>query len=203
MLPGLITQQAVNLYTFKHVKKNELTALCLNGNEAPVGVGRTHLSGEDMYMSGMRGKCLIMLQIYQDNLWLMGDRNIPLPFIPTVKDDNQSLKETQINPGEENKTENETKPEAYTTELLTEQIENMQLKETANEENKTESSADLAEERVDHEKILTECFLCAVKFKSKEFKLPIIVSTFMKTMQACWFVFKHHLLHETNIILRK
>ncbi len=39
---------------------------------------------------------------------------------------------------------------------------------------------------IDNEKILLESFQCAIRFKSKEFKLPIIVSTFMKTMHACW-----------------
>ena len=85
MLPGLIVTQPINLYTFKHIKKNDLIALCLNGNDAPIGIGRAHLSGEDMYMSGMRGKCLIMLQIFQDNLWSLGDRSISVPEIPTVK----------------------------------------------------------------------------------------------------------------------
>jgi hypothetical protein len=39
---------------------------------------------------------------------------------------------------------------------------------------------------LDHEQIVLESFQCAIKFKSKEIKLPIIVSTFMKIMQASW-----------------
>ncbi len=181
MLPGLIVQQPINLYTFKHIKKNDLIALCLNGNEAPIGIGRAHLSGEDMYMSGMRGKCLIMLQIFQDNLWSMGDRTILMPDIPTLK--NESFSQ------EEKKSESQTKLESVTSGLV-ESIESIELKDTPKEESGVVESSSLTEDqKLDHEKILTECFLCAVKFKSKEFKLPIIVSTFMKTMQACWYVF--------------
>ena len=42
------------------------------------------------------------------------------------------------------------------------------------------------EEEIDHEKILTESFQCAIRFKSSEFKLPVIVSSFMKVMHSCW-----------------
>ena len=87
MLPGLIianNNETINLYTFKHVNKNELYSLCLNGNDAPIAIGLTCLSGEDMYMSGMRGKCLSILHLYQDNLWSMGDRSLTVPNIPTI-----------------------------------------------------------------------------------------------------------------------
>jgi predicted ribosome-associated RNA-binding protein Tma20 len=33
MMPGLIVNQPVNLYTFKHIKKNDLVSICLDGNE--------------------------------------------------------------------------------------------------------------------------------------------------------------------------
>ena len=33
MLPGLITENDVNLYTFKHINKNDLISLCIKGNE--------------------------------------------------------------------------------------------------------------------------------------------------------------------------
>ena len=33
MLPGVITQGPVNLYTFKDVKKDQLCCVCIKGNE--------------------------------------------------------------------------------------------------------------------------------------------------------------------------
>ena len=56
-------------------------------------------------------------------------------------------------------------------------VEDLKLSDEVNEEEEVE---------IDHEKILLECFQCAIRFKSKEFKLPLIVSTFMKIMQTCW-----------------
>ena len=60
---------------------------------------------------------------------------------------------------------------------------------TKNKPNEPDGAADAIEEvekELDHEQILLECFQSAIKFKSKEFKLPIIVSTFMKILQTCW-----------------
>lgn len=33
MLPGIVTKETVNLYTFKHIKKNELCSICISGNK--------------------------------------------------------------------------------------------------------------------------------------------------------------------------
>lgn len=63
-------------------------------------------------------------------------------------------------------------------------IENLEINDQFNVDLKIDK--DEVVEEIDHEKILLECFQCAIRFKSKEFKLPIIVSTFMKIMQTCW-----------------
>lgn len=34
MLPGVITPGGVDLYTFKHIQKDQLCALCLSDNES-------------------------------------------------------------------------------------------------------------------------------------------------------------------------
>lgn len=177
MMPGLITPEPVNLYTFKHIKKNDLVALCLNGNDASIAIGKAHYSGDDMYMSGMRGKCLNILQIYQDTLWALGNRTIPVPNIPTAPKVPESQKLTDNKPETETISTDDIKVE--TESELAASIEKLEIKDDEKLEDKNE-------EIVDHEKILTDCFLSAIKFKSKEFKLPIIVSTFMKTMQSCW-----------------
>lgn len=52
---------------------------------APIAIGRAYISGEDMYMSAMKGRCLTILQIYNDSLWQMGDKSLPIPVIPSVK----------------------------------------------------------------------------------------------------------------------
>lgn len=144
----------------------------------PVGIGRANFSGEDIYMSAMKGKCLHLLHVYHDYLWTQGDKNIPLPLLPSTfpnKIDEKILETKQEQP------ENKEELSIENVENQTESLENLNLCEETNE-----SMAKNEESQVDHEKILFDSFLTAVKFKSKEIKLPIIVSTFMKLMQTCW-----------------
>lgn len=75
MLPGLILPPGgVTLQTFRHVKRDDLCSICLDDNRYPIGVGQTTMDGEDMYMSGMKGRGMIVLHMYQDTLWNIGPR---------------------------------------------------------------------------------------------------------------------------------
>jgi len=161
-------------------------------SRVPVGIGKTYFSGEDMYMSGMKGKCLSIFHIYQDNLWALGDQSIQVPFIPSPVPILKQLEEAQEVNQEKNK--EDTKAE-LARETLEEQIEKVLIEEDSEKEQpenekeiekKNEEEAEQTKLQVNHEQILEEAFLCAVKFKSKEFKLPVLVSTFMKTLQSCW-----------------
>jgi hypothetical protein len=48
---------------------------------APIAIGKSFKSGDDMYMSAMKGKCLNILNIYKDNLWALGDKSLEVPLI--------------------------------------------------------------------------------------------------------------------------
>jgi translation initiation factor 2D len=75
MLPGLILPSGgVTPQTFRHVKRDNLCSICLDDNRYPIGIGQTTMDGEDMYMSGMKGRGVIVLHIYQDSLWNFGPR---------------------------------------------------------------------------------------------------------------------------------
>lgn len=156
---------------------------------APVGIGKAHFSGEDMYMSGMRGKCLNMLHIYEDNLWALGDKSIKIPFIPSAVPVAIETPEKQENEPEVNEAEIE---EESTTEKLSElkaedDVEKKEVEEAQAQEDEVNDDDNQKEDtEIDHEQLLIDSFLTAAKFKSKDFKLPIIVSTFMKVMQTCW-----------------
>jgi len=141
-------------------------------------------------MSGMKGKCLSILHIYQDNLWALGDQSIQVPFIPSPVPIPKQLDES--NDSNEKKSEEARKSE-LTQENLDEQMEKVKIDEQdekeraeVDAEKKSEEEAEEAKTQVNHEQILEEAFLCAVKFKAKEFKLPVLVSTFMKILQSCW-----------------
>ena len=76
MLPGLILPPGgVTLQTFRHVKRDDLCSICLDDNRYPIGIGQTTMDGEDMYMSGMKGRGVVPLHLYQDALWNIGPRS--------------------------------------------------------------------------------------------------------------------------------
>ena len=76
MLPGVIVPSGVvTLDTFRHVKRDDLCSICLDDNRFPIGIGLTALDGEDMYMSGMKGRAVILLHLYQDVLWNFGPKS--------------------------------------------------------------------------------------------------------------------------------
>lgn len=85
MLPGIILPPGcVTLQTFRHIKRDDLCAICLEDNRYPVGMGQTTMDGEDMYMSGMKGRGVVLLHIYQDTLWNSGPRS-EVPYEKEVK----------------------------------------------------------------------------------------------------------------------
>ena len=125
MLPGVIVKGQVNLYTFKGIQKDSLCCICLAGNKlksyklkillillhlvlrVPIAIGRTSMCGEDMYMSGMRGKCVTILHIYQDQLWALGDQSIQPPIIPNSEIVAEGSTDEEVEKGNEIKKETE------------------------------------------------------------------------------------------------
>merc|ERR1711988_1508119 len=78
MLPGVIVPEGqVTPHTFGHISKGARCGVKLLGNRAPVAVGRTSISGSDMYESAMKGKGVIIFHFYKDQLWAHGDKSDP------------------------------------------------------------------------------------------------------------------------------
>lgn len=130
-----------------------------------------------MYMSAMKGRCVSILNIYEDNLWAMGDKSIQIPLILPQSDDKQVEKSNETDLSE---VKNETQTENINDQL---EVESKELDEKLNIVDEVDEANNTSE--VDHSKLLEECFLCSIKFRTKEFKLPIIISTFNKIMQTC------------------
>lgn len=75
MLPGLILPPgSVIPQTFRHVQRDQLCSICLDDNRYPIGIGQTTMDGDDMYMSGMKGRGIVLIHLYQDALWNFGPR---------------------------------------------------------------------------------------------------------------------------------
>ncbi|XP_074642083.1 eukaryotic translation initiation factor 2D-like [Tubulanus polymorphus] len=77
MLPGVIIKGARDANCLGKIDKGQLYAVNLADNRAPIGVGLTAMSSEDMYMSAMKGKGVLMAHVYKDYLWALGDKSEP------------------------------------------------------------------------------------------------------------------------------
>uniref|UniRef100_A0A7S3Z2J3 SUI1 domain-containing protein n=1 Tax=Lotharella globosa TaxID=91324 RepID=A0A7S3Z2J3_9EUKA len=75
MLPGVIPPQGeTGLGQFK---TGAIRAVALYGNPAPVGVGVTTVSSDDIKQKGMSGKGLAMMHLYADYLYALGSKCRP------------------------------------------------------------------------------------------------------------------------------
>jgi translation initiation factor 2D len=114
----------------------------------------------------------------------MGDKSLEMPFYASLSTGNLGVdKSAEIFP-------ELTKDSSSLTDQVEHNIKGLDLNDSKLEtcaalSDISKEQDDSTTNKIDHEKILEESFLCAIKFKSKEFKLPIIVSTFMKIMQTC------------------
>ena len=86
------------LYTlFRHVKRDELCSICLDDNRYPIALAQTTMDGEDMYMSGMKGRGMMIIHLYQDALWNFG----PKSEVPYEKEVNISSEQHEEEEEEE------------------------------------------------------------------------------------------------------
>jgi hypothetical protein len=146
-----------------------------------------------------------LLHLYHDNLWQSGDTSISMPVIISkqeekVTDVANKLEETHAKVNQLDKQNNDEEFETKMNDLAEEICDTKLGVSESIEQDSGKAVMDDAQldvddtftpkeetESIDHEALLCESFLCAVKFKSKEIKLPIIASTFMKLMQQCWY----------------
>ena len=136
MLPGLIIPAGgVTLETFRHVKRNELCAICLEDNRYPIALAQTTMDGEDMYMSGMKGRGMLILHLYQDALWNFG----PKSDVPYEKEE-ISRSETQPEDDDDD-VEDEEKKLDQATNQMSEDVERAGLLFSAAENGTRDSHA--------------------------------------------------------------
>ncbi|XP_033737370.1 eukaryotic translation initiation factor 2D-like isoform X2 [Pecten maximus] len=208
MLPGVIIQGEITPSTFKHIKKGDTCAVRLNGNLAPVAVGKMALSGPDMFDSGMRGKGVQFIHILGDELWAYGDQSQP-PLIPdadAVDDEDLNAEavggegkdcilgasddSTRVGEMSENMRSMCVEDNVSTSMLPNNQKEAAEAQPSVNHGDGTEAatgynhgddpedSTALSADEVDS--LLDRCFKCAVKFSLKKSHMPILTSAFYR-----------------------
>lgn len=166
MLPGVIVNDSLGIKAYGKIEKGDIHSVNLLSNKAPVAVGNAALSSEDMYMSGKRGKALMIKHCLGDYLWQHdGAHKLPNLGVP----ENLSFLEDL-----ENVTEN-TENLALETEAMTEETseatEDVVLDEPEMQE----------KEEVVIDDILEEAFIRACKTLPKKTEFPILTSNFFRT----------------------
>ncbi|CAF3930765.1 unnamed protein product, partial [Rotaria sp. Silwood1] len=170
MLPGLILPPGcVTPQTFRHVQRDEFCAICLDDNRYPIGIGQTTMDGDDMYMSGMKGRGIILLHLYQDALWNIGPRT----EVPYEKEQRQLFITDQ---GKIDENIEQACAQA------SDNIITLNLNEEA-------IPVSIPNESLDHpesmDEILNIIFLYLCQRKAKTYELPLLASHFYTIMQDC------------------
>ncbi|XP_014603578.1 PREDICTED: eukaryotic translation initiation factor 2D [Polistes canadensis] len=201
MLPGIVVKEPITFYSYGKLEKGTPVSVNTEENKAPVAIGITALSSEDMYLSAGHGKCIQIYHVMGDTLCQLG-KSPPRPDLglPNV------CKEDQL---DENEKDNEkleiTKSDSddATFEPLSNLIDELQIDDddsaikvdfiSEDITNKPEEQAekDLISEFLnltkEMDELLEYCFLKACKTTLKVTDLPILTSTFFKNhlLTAC------------------
>ncbi|XP_011339852.1 eukaryotic translation initiation factor 2D isoform X2 [Ooceraea biroi] len=183
MLPGLVLKEPMTLYTFGKLPKGTLVSVNTEENKAPVAVGFTALSSEDMYLAAGHGRCVKILHVIGDMLCQIDSKSPLRPDLgpPDTDDPVNSSQKSRLDLAEDS---NDVEDEIVSEE---------QVEETEN----VEETKDLVEESVtiepqvldpvqEMDRLLEYSFLKACKMiKSND--LPMLSSNFFKNhlLAAC------------------
>ncbi|XP_077981383.1 eukaryotic translation initiation factor 2D-like [Glandiceps talaboti] len=91
MLPGVVPPAE----GIPQVKKGNVCAINLAGNQAAVAIGAAIMSTSDMFEAGMRGKGIRVVHTYQDQLWNLGEK-IALPMIPMETQETRTTEKESV-----------------------------------------------------------------------------------------------------------
>ncbi|XP_011300091.1 eukaryotic translation initiation factor 2D [Fopius arisanus] len=191
MLPGVILDGPPTMSSYGRLKKHTPVSVNTEDNKAPVAVGITFHSSEDMYMCAGRGKCVDILHVTGDALCSLGKPPCRPELGPISYDLTCRTSEDNEKPPERVVDEMSDSPEniEFTQPLATMEFEKNTAIIDTEEEDRTipaepvELPVDPVEEM---DRLLEFSFLRACK-KIKKTELPILSSNFFKNylIPAC------------------
>jgi len=155
---------------YGNFSKNDSVFINVVNNRAALAVGVIALSSDDMYMSAGRGKCVIVLHIFEDELCKFGVA-IPKPQLgpvfqePSEKPESNTIE--NVTYASAMKSNDESTIESAVQQLT---VEDAQIVEAEKETSEVDSDED----------ILMYCFLKALNTSLKNVKLPLLISNFYK-----------------------
>ncbi|GFT71452.1 eukaryotic translation initiation factor 2D [Nephila pilipes] len=182
MAPGIIIEDYL-ISEMGDLKVNDICAVRIIGNKAPVAVGLALLSKADLCQEGIKGKAISIIHCYKDNLWLSGDQTT-LPLIP--EDEPIDLADKVENMDLDAETPTENSPSDVTSNVILLQSENQNfISEEITNANECIQNETLPNYAMDE--ILYHSFLAALKVCGKKISLPILTSTFYSShvLKSC------------------
>ncbi|XP_011494958.1 PREDICTED: eukaryotic translation initiation factor 2D [Ceratosolen solmsi marchali] len=201
MLPGVVVDNFSNFHCYGKLKKGALVSIITDDNVAPIAIGLTARSSEDMYMSAGSGKCVDIVHVIGDYLY-----NIDKPLVrPKLGPPTLLRNESKIRSFNES-TISIQRQIANDIDGVSVDIDNINIITNKNDETNIEAavndlksnslSNDLLNDNEKKEliyplqkmdKLLEYCFFKACKVSLKKEDLPLITSTFFKNhiISAC------------------
>ncbi|CAL1534365.1 unnamed protein product [Lymnaea stagnalis] len=194
MLPGVVPDNEPSPKMFGNLQKGDIVSIKIAGNKSPVALGKALLSGEDMYMSAMRGKGVAVLHMLGDVLWEIGDKSkppvVPEPLPNTVTDESSEGDSCEtFAKGPDELVPNKER-DGESSDL---NIENLQIQDkepdgeeaaaaVLTEEGSEEDEADNSERDpvAEMDELLGFCFACAIKSKVKKSDLPLLTGNILR-----------------------
>ncbi|KAG1697894.1 Eukaryotic translation initiation factor 2D [Nymphon striatum] len=172
MLPGIITDmEDYGPRSFGDLGKGQMCSICIVGNDAPIAVGVTAMSSQDMFDSGKRGKGVIIYHVYSDQLWRSGNMSSP-PNVPStmtgIEDTEQSLQKVEVN-------------DICDASNLDQAINKLDISEECELGDCNDDVEDSQLSPVEEmDNLLYRTFLCALRISAKKIEFPILTSTFYR-----------------------
>ncbi|XP_033101081.1 eukaryotic translation initiation factor 2D-like isoform X2 [Anneissia japonica] len=186
MLPGVVAS------SLPAVGKGDVCGINLVGNQAAVAIGVAHWSTEDMIASGMRGKGVLTLHTYGDQLWAYGDKSsppeIPMegvdPSLSTTTDDAQQVAggAGECSMGDDLEGATQVADCSSGVNQLS-----LDVSDNGNDCEVEEVEEESMEEKIEKmDNLLMQCFLFSLKTSVKKSNLPLLASTFYaQHIQKC------------------
>jgi len=210
MLPGIIAKRengALTETSYGRLQKGQTVGVQISSNVAPVGIGFTSISSEDMFMSAGVGRGVQMLHVYKDQLWASGSKqklpdlgpvDLPKDVLLNQEAEEANNPKVDVNTSDGgaapnisvNTTNADTSPPTNeeSTNHNDNSVETGKLNIAVNMEKLTlhdENDEDADDETM--EDLLYTSFLKAVKTTAKNIELPILTSNFYRIhmVSAC------------------
>lgn len=183
MVAGIVTPNPEK--RFGKVNKGDIVYVNLTDNKAAVAIGECALSSHDMYMSGGRGKCVIVLHTYEDELCKFGTF-VPLPqcgpaFLKPVASPEPPPPPSveNVRPSYAGLLRDSPPAPVHVTECLP--IAKLTV------DKPSERSDSQVDKLSSPDDIVTYCFLKALNTSVRNVKLPLLISNFYKVhmIPAC------------------